>query len=1152
MDSYVEHQEQPIGTEVIGEETFMKIENVDRMRPFFMSLLSPYDHWLFISSNGGLTAGRKNNGFSLFPYYTDDKITETKHISGSHTVIKIATSKGLTYWEPFKETYTKAPHISRNLFKNVLGNRIIFEEMNSALKLSFRYEWTTSDSFGFVRHAQLINHSSEEIFIEIIDGIQNILPAGITSDLQNVYSNLVDAYKRSELDVSSGLGIFALSAIIVDRAEPSEALNANIAWSTGLNQPTILLSSKQLSAFFHGMSPNQETDIKGEKGAYLVHSKISLTANSSKDWYIVSDVYQDHSKVIQTIQKIKDRSKVLADLKEDILKNSEDLRRLAASADGLQKGSDPLKNARHYANVMYNIMRGGIMDDNYKIDRSDFIQYLFKANQKAYITHEASLSQLPENLTLFSLQSFLSSNDDNILARLITEYLPLKFSRRHGDPSRPWNKFSINLKNPLDGSKILDYQGNWRDIFQNWEALAYSYPGFLEGMVFKFLNASTFDGYNPYRVTKGGFDWEVIEPDDPWSYIGYWGDHQIIYLLKLLECLHKHQPQRINELLDKEYFVYAEVPYKIKPYDEIIKNPKDTVIFDHEWDESLQKRKKELGADGALIITRNTEKIHEVNFIEKILATVLAKLSNFIPEAGIWLNTQRPEWNDANNALVGNGVSMVTLYYLRRFIIFFEEVLKDPIYDKVVISIELAQLFQSLKSIFSASEHILSEQQISSEDRKKITEELGRTASTYRDHIYNNRFSGDKAQLNIQDILIFFKEVRKYLEQSIEANKRNDHLYHGYNIININEDGINISYLNEMLESQVAVLSSGYLNSSEALKLLDSLRSSALYRENQNSYILYPNKDIPGFLQKNIIPKDAIKNSKLLQKLENDQNQEIMTKDGNGVYHFHNSFRNNNDLISALDQLEKENYGDLIDQEKDLITGIYESVFNHKEFTGRSGTFFGYEGLGSIYWHMVSKLLLAAQECFVKAVENNESKEIIQRLGIHYYEIYEGLGVHKSPERYGAFPTDPYSHTPFGKGAQQPGMTGQVKEDILCRNIELGVHVSNGQISFMPNLLKEDEFISDPSTFTYIDVSGAEHSIQLPENSLAFTYCQVPIIYNLGEINQIEISRTQGQKEVISKLTINQTDSSSMFNRSGQIEKVTITITNDNLLNLNQ
>ena len=91
-----------------------------------------------------------------------------------------------------------------------------------------------------------------------------------------------------------------------------------------------------------------------------------------------------------------------------------------------------------------------------------------------------------------------------------------------GDPAvLEW--FSINTQSEKDGSKILDYEGNWRDIFQNWEALAHSYPEFIDGMIHKFLNASTFERYNPYRITKSGIDWEVIEPDDPWSYIGYRG-----------------------------------------------------------------------------------------------------------------------------------------------------------------------------------------------------------------------------------------------------------------------------------------------------------------------------------------------------------------------------------------------------------------------------------------------------------------------------------------------------------------------------------------------------------------------------------------------------------------------------------------------------
>ena len=46
---------------------------------------------------------------------------------------------------------------------------------------------------------------------------------------------------------------------------------------------------------------------------------------------------------------------------------------------------------------------------------------------------------------------------------------------------------------------------------------------------------TTADGYNPYRITSDGIDWEIIDPDDTWSQIGYWNDHQIIYLLKLLE-----------------------------------------------------------------------------------------------------------------------------------------------------------------------------------------------------------------------------------------------------------------------------------------------------------------------------------------------------------------------------------------------------------------------------------------------------------------------------------------------------------------------------------------------------------------------------------------------------------------------------------------
>ena len=46
---------------LIDNEKFFKISNSDNMRPFFMSIVSDSDHWMFISSNGGLTAGRRNS-----------------------------------------------------------------------------------------------------------------------------------------------------------------------------------------------------------------------------------------------------------------------------------------------------------------------------------------------------------------------------------------------------------------------------------------------------------------------------------------------------------------------------------------------------------------------------------------------------------------------------------------------------------------------------------------------------------------------------------------------------------------------------------------------------------------------------------------------------------------------------------------------------------------------------------------------------------------------------------------------------------------------------------------------------------------------------------------------------------------------------------
>jgi hypothetical protein len=321
------------------------------------------------------------------------------------------------------------------------------------------------------------------------------------------------------------------------------------------------------------------------------------------------------------------------------------------------------------------------------------------------------------------------------------------------------------------------------------------------------------------------------------------------------------------------------------------------------------------------------------------------------------------------------------------------------------------------------------------------------------------------------------------------------------------------------------------------------LRQSKLYRADQRGYILYPDKVLPRFLEKNNIPAKAVASCQLFQRLLADHNRQLIGTDVEGGCHFHGSIRNAADVRRILAVLSQAGYAELVARDEARVLEIFEEMFDHQSFTGRSGTFFGYEGLGSIYWHMVSKLLLAAQEAFLTAVEGGAAPEVVDQLAECYADIRSGIGFNKSPQEYGAFPADPYSHTPAHSGARQPGMTGQVKEDIISRFGELGIEVRDGCLHIRPRLLQDSEFITAPDSFRYIDTRGTVKQMAVPAGALAFTFCQVPFCYLRGTGQQgIEITRADGTKKNIQGHALDQTLSAELFGRQGKISSVTVSL----------
>ena len=1021
----------------------------------------------------------------------------------------------------------------RVLYKDVAGTALVFEETRDDLGLRMRVTWQTGGRFGIVRTSELTNVGDRSREIELLDGFVNVLPAGVDVDTQNRLSNLLDAYKRSESDPRTGLGMFWLSSRLTDLAEPSESLYANVAWHVGLGDVDHLVSTRQLPTFRRGGPVVAERDVRGQRGAYLVHDRISLAPGEQRTWSVVGDVDQDAAKVVELRDLLAGPDDLAALLEEDVRANRVELDRILASSDGLQSTGEELATAHHTANVLFNVMRGGIPAKGYLIEAGDVLAFIEDRSPATAERCAALLGDMPEQMTIGQLLEGARASRDPDLHRMALEYLPLTFSRRHGDPSRPWNKFQIALRDE-HGDPQLYFQGNWRDIFQNWEALAWSFPEYLESMVAVFLDATTADGYNPYRISRSGVDWEVPEPENPFANIGYWSDHQIIYLLRLLETSAQFHPGRLDDMLDAAIFTHADVPYRIADYDQILVDPFETITFDEDHEALVEARVARLGGDGRLVHGADGELVR-VTLAEKLLLLLLAKLVNLVPDGGIWMNTQRPEWNDANNALVGRGLSVVTLAQLRRYVEFVRELVTAETH----LTVELAHLLDAVSQALQAHQDHL-DQGFSDGARRAFMDDLGSLGSAYRQRVYGG-FSGARTVVTGDQVQSLLDAALAYIDASLLANRREDALFHSYNILDMSDGAARIRRLPEMLEGQVAVLSSGELGAQESLALLAGLRASALYRADQHSYTLYPDKDLAGFLDRNTFPASRAESCPLVAALVAAGDRSLVVADVRGDLHFAAGIRNVRDVQEVLDGLaEDPGLGEVAQASRAELLDIFEEVFTHAEFTGRSGSFFAYEGLGSIYWHMVSKLLLAVQETIERAVAEGESSETVQALIAAYEDVRAGLGYCKSAEVYGAFPTDPYSHTPAGHGARQPGMTGQVKEEVLTRLGELGLRVEGGQIVFRPVLLRASEWREEPGTFEYVDVLGHDGTVDLPAGSLAFTFCQVPVVYKQAEALKVRVVKADGTAVECPDGRIPADLSQSIFGRLGEVDLIEV------------
>jgi len=147
-------------------------------------------------------------------------------------------------------------------------------------------------------------------------------------------------------------------------------------------------------------------------------------------------------------------------------------------------------------------------------------------------------------------------------------------------------------------------------------------------------------------------------------------------------------------------------------------------------------------------------------------------------------------------------------------------------------------------------------------------EARGAAAGSYRGTVYRQGFSG-KEPVPVGRILELAALAGEVLRDTIGRARREDGLFHAYNVLAPRGPGggHGIQHLHEMLEGQVAALSTRAVDDATACEVLDAIRASRLYRADQESYLLYPDRRLPGFLEKNGIPEEALERAPLLARL---------------------------------------------------------------------------------------------------------------------------------------------------------------------------------------------------------------------------------------------------------------------------------------------
>jgi hypothetical protein len=753
-----------------NEQNEFIIENYDKAKTFasFLPGIAGKDGipmWSFYCNRGQCMGsfGVRDKDGTIMEFHPANLMYKNVELHGFRTFIKYEGSIHEIFSSISKDEVTRRMGIEKNV--------LWIEEVNNALKIRVKITYFTMPRENFaavVRKVELESLGGEEKDIELLDGLSQIIPAGITNGTFQAMANLFRAWS-DVYNVENHIPYYKVRATTGDTAEVGEVNDGNFYLSFSSESNGLIAPIFDMEVIFGSNTSLTKPDGWDCPVEELIARKQVAENKISGGFTAAKTVLRNKFTLCTVIGYISNPELINArksDFTIEYIENKE--REARELVDALVEDTFT-KTSNHffdkYVDQCYldNILRGGY-------------PLIFKAGDKEHVYHV--------------------------------------YSRKHGDTEREYNFFSIEPAFYSQGN------GNFRDINQNRRNDVLFKPEVKDFNVKNFMNLIQADGYNPLGVKGTTFSFEkscmdeILElvitdkdgikkilsskftPGQLMTYVvnhrveltiaseellervlekssqnyeaefgeGYWVDHWT-YNMDLVDTYLNIYPDKLKSFVfDDCTYRFFDSPVKVLPRADkhVITNGKvrqyGSIIEDEEKCHRLGMNMK---ATNWLKTDHGTGKIYETNLYAKLVALALNKFVTLDPYGmGIEMEANKPGWNDAMNGLpglFGSGVSETA--ELKRIIDFIVEI-SSSFDEEFSFPVEMTELLKSAESALDA--HLKGE--------LGDFEYWDKTASfreEYRDKIHYG-IDGLEEKLTTKEVLRIFSKFAEKISSGLE------------------------------------------------------------------------------------------------------------------------------------------------------------------------------------------------------------------------------------------------------------------------------------------------------------------------------------------------------------------------------------------------